>query len=672
MAAWRKMWHKIRNGTRGQALIEYVIILAVFAVVVIAAIPSFRDSVGTAYINSENKVVHEEDEPTPPIPTIPGLPDATEYAVIYNANGGTNAPPMQIKQHDVDLMLSVDEPIRSNYVFVGWSRTTSRANAHIIDYHPGDIYTINANLTLYASWMSEDLVYHLRYFTNSPSGANAYFENEESPIVRNKYFDIATAIINNVPICEDYTFLGWNEVSTSSVATYQGDSPFYDNRNADFYAIWTPTVYKVTYHANGGTGTVPDPAEYTPNTVVTVENAILTKQNYRFIGWSTNSDSTTVNHEIGSTFSMPKHDVDLYAVYEPLVYKVIYHANGGTGTVPATASYAVDATVTVQNADMKKTNFKFIGWSTNAGSDTADNPVGSTFEMPARDVDLYAIYVPGIYKVTYHANGGTGSVPGTAEYQAGLEVIVEDALLTKTNYQFASGWSENSGSVLVDYKQGDSFIMPEHDVDLYAVYMPTEFQYNGTNGSDGSIQSFTAPVDGTYQISLWGARGGSSCKDGVVNSNSGYGGFTTVTVTLTRGQTIYFAVGGHGADNNFARSTSAAAANPGGWNGGGNGFTDAAVDEGGNFSSTTREGSGGGGGATAAYSTSRGDGQITNYSGHLGEVFGIAGGSSGANYSGSDGYGGGSTGGNGTLAGTQSTGYAFGKGESATSSRRIR
>ena len=514
MDARGRLRKRFKAGNAGQAIIEYVVILAVFAVFVLAEIPSFQDSVGTSYINSEDKVV-ESSDPTPPLPTAPNLPQSNEYTVTYNANGGVNAPAMQIKEHDVDLRLAAGVPTRSNYTFSGWSKTLSRADSNTIDFDPGDLYSENANLTLYASWVMEDLTYTLRFFVNSPAGATAHFQSAESPIIRTKHHNVATTLISDEPICQGYVFLGWSENSSSADAAYQSGSAFYDNRNADFYAIWTPVSYTVSYHANGGSGTV----------------------------------------------------------------------------------------------------------------------------------------------------------PASAKYTAGTQVTVESALLTKTGYQFA-GWSADSGSSLVDNPAGSVFTMPEHDVDLYAVFMPTEFPYNGTDGTDGTIQSFTAPVTGTYQISLWGARGGTSCSNGIGNS-SGMGGFTTVTVNLTRGQTVYFAVGGHGADNSFARSTSAAAANPGGWNGGGDGFTDAAVDEGGNFLSNQREGSGGGGGATAAYITQRGDGQLRYYASYRSDILGVAGGSSGANYTGDDGYGGGVSGGNGSYAGTQTSGYAFGRGESATSSRRL-
>ena len=87
----RRLFNKLRVKSAGQALIEYVIILAVFAALLLVAIPSFEDAVGTAYINTENKVT-EDEPPTPSIPIPSSSPGVTDYTVTYNANGGTNAP----------------------------------------------------------------------------------------------------------------------------------------------------------------------------------------------------------------------------------------------------------------------------------------------------------------------------------------------------------------------------------------------------------------------------------------------------------------------------------------------------------------------------------------------------------------------------------------------------
>ena len=91
MDKMKKQLKKLFGRHTGQALIEYVIILAVFAAVLLIAIPSFEDSVGTAYIETEEKVTTEES-PTPTVPVTPTIPGTKEYTVNYNANGGTNAP----------------------------------------------------------------------------------------------------------------------------------------------------------------------------------------------------------------------------------------------------------------------------------------------------------------------------------------------------------------------------------------------------------------------------------------------------------------------------------------------------------------------------------------------------------------------------------------------------
>ena len=79
--------------------------------------------------------------------SIPALP--LLYTVGYDANGGTGVPEAQIKTENIVLTLSHDQPTRSGYMFLGWA--TDKAAA-IVQYQPGDAYTVNADTTLYAVW----------------------------------------------------------------------------------------------------------------------------------------------------------------------------------------------------------------------------------------------------------------------------------------------------------------------------------------------------------------------------------------------------------------------------------------------------------------------------------------------------------------------------------------
>ena len=70
------------------------------------------------------------------------------YTVSYNANGGTGAPASQTKTHGITLELSDKIPARDGYNFLGWSTSASGE----VEYAPGDSYTKNESVTLYAVW----------------------------------------------------------------------------------------------------------------------------------------------------------------------------------------------------------------------------------------------------------------------------------------------------------------------------------------------------------------------------------------------------------------------------------------------------------------------------------------------------------------------------------------
>lgn len=97
-----------------------------------------------------------------------------EYTISYNANGGTGEPRSQIKYTESPLILSSSEPIREGYIFKGWSTSSYAQTA---SYQPGDEYTQNGNVTLYAVWEVD-----LRPTVTAPldqnvkTGESAHFE----------------------------------------------------------------------------------------------------------------------------------------------------------------------------------------------------------------------------------------------------------------------------------------------------------------------------------------------------------------------------------------------------------------------------------------------------------------------------------------------------------------
>src|SRR5699024_8511089 len=89
------------------------------------------------------------------------------YSLIYNANGGTNAPTTESREYDSVKNLSSKTPTRVGYTFKGWGLS---AITTTVSYHPGDAFTMPANnVTLYAVW--EVKSYQLRYNANGGTGA---------------------------------------------------------------------------------------------------------------------------------------------------------------------------------------------------------------------------------------------------------------------------------------------------------------------------------------------------------------------------------------------------------------------------------------------------------------------------------------------------------------------
>lgn len=80
------------------------------------------------------------------------------YTIEYDANGGENAPESQEKLNDVDTKISSSIPNKSGYTFKGWAEFNSATTAK---YQPGDTYSDNESVKLYAIW--EANTYKINY-----------------------------------------------------------------------------------------------------------------------------------------------------------------------------------------------------------------------------------------------------------------------------------------------------------------------------------------------------------------------------------------------------------------------------------------------------------------------------------------------------------------------------
>lgn len=115
------------------------------------------------------------------------------YEVLFDANGGENAPDSIVEYKDQTAYISMEIPQKENCDFVGWS---AEPDGEVV-YCPGDAYTEAEDITLYAKWKSKaTMVYLVDGITNGILGSFSV-----------NVFDV-------VPIPDDvekygYYFIGW-------------------------------------------------------------------------------------------------------------------------------------------------------------------------------------------------------------------------------------------------------------------------------------------------------------------------------------------------------------------------------------------------------------------------------------------------------------------------------
>ncbi len=176
------------------------------------------------------------------------------------------------------------------------------------------------------------------------------------------------------------------------------------------------TSYKITYHANGGSG-APGVQTKWHGTTLTLSSTKPTRTGYSFLGWSTSSTATSATYAAGASYTA-NAAATLYAVWKANTYKIAYNANGGTGA-PGTQTKTYGITLNLSTTKPTRTNYTFLGWATSASATTAAYAAGASYTANAA-ATLYAVWKlaytkPKIssFSVTRCDSSGTTSEQGT-------------------------------------------------------------------------------------------------------------------------------------------------------------------------------------------------------------------------------------------------------------------
>ncbi len=167
---------------------------------------------------------------------------------------------------------------------------------------------------------------------------------------------------------------------------------------------------------------------------------------YLFQGWTDEAGN-------GFDFSQPiVEDRTVTAAWKPIMYRVRFEANGGTGQMPE-QMFLYDEKKPLSLNGFSRKDCVFEGWKLNGlliGKDGEE--VKNLASQEGAVVVLKASWKRGRYEIRYHGNGGTGKVDSQTG-KCGLTKKLRKNDFERTGYRFV-GWNTKKDGTGVTYKEG--------------------------------------------------------------------------------------------------------------------------------------------------------------------------------------------------------------------------
>jgi len=238
-----------------------------------------------------------------------------------------------------------------------------------------------------------------------------------------------------------------------------------------------PTLFTVTFDANGGTGTVAAITQKKAGDPIEIPGpGTMTKANSVFAGWSTTAAGTATLFA-GDEYK-PTANTKLYAVWGTVggPATIIFNVNGGTGTVanvtgtigtPVALPGSPNNPPTGVTGPSDKPNF--LGWA-RAATDTEPD-VSSPFTPAAASTTLYAVWsahAAVVATVSYDANGGTGTMTATATVVGATIQLPQNGFTAPSGKKF-KGWGATATATTVK-APGDPLDVETAAVTIYAIW----------------------------------------------------------------------------------------------------------------------------------------------------------------------------------------------------------
>ena len=416
------------------------------------------------------------------------------YSIRYDANGGSGS---MSGRYIIDRTYNLPSHdfILVGHAFAGWATSPDGPAVYADEESVTNVGAAGDSVTLYAVWDICPDAYFVKYDANGGDGAMSV-----STFVFGEPYNLRTHNFTRAY----YVFAGWATSPDGAVEYTNGQSV--TNLGAagetiTLYAVWKAYTYTVVFdkNANNAAGTM-DSQSFNYDEAQNLYPNGFTRAGYTFIGWADSVYGAVVYTDGQSVINLTttaNGTINLFAVWRNN-YQVVYHANGGDGTMDDT-HFVSGVAQNLRFNTFTRAGYTFMGWARSedgavvyANGQSVNNLIGTANGT----IHLYAKWSAGAYTIAYNANGGSGYMSSQG-YTFDEPKALSNNTFTRTGYTFA-GWAAAADGPAV-YTDGQSVnnlaVTPGETVTLYALWngirYTVEYNRNGSNSVSMPSQSFT-------------------------------------------------------------------------------------------------------------------------------------------------------------------------------------
>ena len=455
-----------------------------------------KNGSGTKYVDASGSILSTASAFTADT-TLYAYWTAALYTVSYDANGGTGTMTDSTVKYNAYFQTRENTFTRKGYEFTGWNEKADGAGvAWELKsegvYESGFMKKWNyaKDITLFAQWEPNIYTVTLDNQGASAAGSTAFYVMYEHGIYASAGCGTSVSSIST-PEKTGCTFGGYYTAKNGSGVQYVDSSGSIVCSDTAFvkdtmlYAYWITNDYTLSYHPNGGDGTVTAESYVYGDTYTVKGSDTFTRPGYSFVNWNEQADGTGTAYTAGSSKTWETEgDLSLYAVWKPKIYMVAldnqsaetagtsqFYIKYETGIFSSYACSEKISSIMVPS----KTGYTFGGYYTKKNGQgeqyiDASGSIVCSDTTFLQDTTLYAYWSVNSCNILYDANGGSGTMAGTLA-AFGETVSLRANTFTRTGYIF-KGWSTTANGD-VEYKDKEtigSFSVDGSSLKLYAVW----------------------------------------------------------------------------------------------------------------------------------------------------------------------------------------------------------